>query len=494
MSKKVSYQWKKALRTYLLQNKDIFVSLKDFRAKDSDQFNEWSKELKNPRMAWKKRWSTCLTELKITAYSNEEPDWDNNSNNNNNNNNSNNNNNNNNNNSNNNNNNNNKTRLTTSSCKYQQKLTEEDLQKVEQRYNAIDATKKTKLKTGKVVEDVMLEYAMHIPYEHPLHYIILDLDDKSVVNALFNEKEVEELKAESPSLAVPLPEDIAALLGGISGMSTFDDIWSKIEQTTASPRSNPGLFWAKDALKSCMLRFVEGDVLEVADFSERDYMSQIWPFVCSLSLGTMFKTHQEIESLASAAVANATRMISSSEPMKSLATGMIPDWSFWYLGKELGGAEVAAEKKNAATKVINEVNVKLPLLLAAQVSMLGPIEDVCTVGVFLNKLDLQAMVLRSPFGGYMQLKKTKQIPFPRHVQQVHACMVPLLTVLYNCRQLMSATAEKISLPPPEYHILFIYFALKLLTIQLKVRLHESTKDEFYILVVKDKRDKQILDL
>ncbi|KAI8371049.1 hypothetical protein BD560DRAFT_446708 [Blakeslea trispora] len=249
-------------------------------------------------MAWKKRWSTCLTELKITAYSNEEPDWDNN---------------------NNSSTNNNKTRLTTSSCKYQQKLTEEDLQKVEQRYNDIDDTKKTMLKTGKVSEDVMLEYAMHIPYEHPLHYVILDFDDKSVMKALFDEKEVEELKAESPSLAVPLPEDIAALLGDISGMSTFDDIWCKIEQTAASPRSNPGLFWAKDALKS------------------------------------------EIESLASAAVANATRVISSSEPMKSLATGMIPDWSFWYLGKELGRVEVAAEKKNAATKVLNEVNVKLPL-------------------------------------------------------------------------------------------------------------------------------------
>ena len=94
--------------------------------------------------------------------------------------------------------------------------------------------------------------------------------------------------------------------------------------------------------------------------------------------------HREIESLASAAVTNATRVISSSEQMKSLATGMIPDWSYWYLGKELGGVEVAAEKKNAATKVLNEVNVKLPLLLAAQVSMLGPVQEACTVGVFLN--------------------------------------------------------------------------------------------------------------
>ncbi|OBZ89407.1 hypothetical protein A0J61_02532 [Choanephora cucurbitarum] len=419
------------MRTYLLQNKDIFVSLKDFCAKNSEQFNEWSKGLKNPRMAWKKRWSTCVRELKITAYSNEEPEWDNNSSNNNN----------------SSSNNNTKTKITTSSCKYQQKLSEGDLQKVKQRYNAIEATKKTILKTGKVVEDVMLEYAMHIPYEHPLHHAILDLDDKSVVNALFDEKEVQELKTGSPSLAVPLPEDIAAFLGGISSMSTFDEIWTKIEQTAASPRSNPGLFWAKDALKSCLVRFAEGDVLEVADFSERDYMSQIWPFVCSLSLGTVFKTHQEIESLASAAVTNATRVISSSEQMKSLATGMIPDWSYWYLGKELGGVEVAAEKKNAATKVLNEVNVKLPLLLAAQVSMLGPVQEACTVGVFLNKLDLQAMVLRSPLGGYRQLKKTKQIPFPRHVQQVHACMVPILTVLYNCRQLMSGTAAKISQPP-----------------------------------------------
>ncbi|KAI8380288.1 hypothetical protein BD560DRAFT_458030 [Blakeslea trispora] len=222
----------------------------------------------------------------------------------------------------------------------------------------------------------MLKYAVHIPYEHPLHYIILDLDDKSVVNVLFDEKEAQELKTGSPSLAVPLPEDIAALLGGISGMITFDDIWCRIEQTAASPRSNPGLFWTKDALKLCFLRFAE-------------------------------------------------------DP------------------PELGGVEVAVEKKNVATKVLN---IKLPLSLAAHVSMLGPVEDVSTVGVFLNKLDLQAMVLRSPSGGYMQLKKTKQIPFPRHVQQVHACMVPLLTVLYNCRQLMSTTAGKISLPPANIDI------------------------------------------
>ncbi|KAI8330023.1 hypothetical protein EDC96DRAFT_528977 [Choanephora cucurbitarum] len=448
MSKKLSYQWKKALRTYLLQNKDISVSLKDFRAKNSDQFNEWSKGLKNPGMTWKKRWSTYLKELKITVYSNEEPDWDNIDNNNNNNNSSSSNNNK----SSSNNNSNTKTKTTTSSCKYQQKLTEGDLQKVRQRYNAIDAAKKTTLKTGKVVEDVMLEYAMHIPYEHPLHHAILDLDDKSVVDVLFEEKEAQELKAGSSSLAAPLPEDIAALLGGISSMSIFDDIWSRIEQTAANPRGNPGLFWAKDALKSCLLRFVEGDVLELSDFSERDYMSQIWPFVCSLSLGTVFKTHQEIESLASAALANATRVISGSEPMKSLVIGMIPDWSYWYLGKELGGVEVAAEKKSVATKVLNEVNMKLPLLLAAQLSMLGSVQETCTIGIFLNKLDLQAMVLRSPLGGYMQLKRTKQIPFPRHVQQVHACMVPLLTILYNCRQLMDSTAAKISQPPIDIDI------------------------------------------
>ncbi|KAI8326710.1 hypothetical protein EDC96DRAFT_581383 [Choanephora cucurbitarum] len=96
---------------------------------------------------------------------------------------------------------------------YQQKLTEDDLQKVKQRYNAIDATKAT-LKAGKV------KTSSGIPLSfRTLHYAILDLDDKSVVNALFEEEKAQKLKTAYPFLAAPLPEDIAVLSGDISSIT-----------------------------------------------------------------------------------------------------------------------------------------------------------------------------------------------------------------------------------------------------------------------------------
>ncbi|KAI8377020.1 hypothetical protein BD560DRAFT_433212 [Blakeslea trispora] len=85
----------------------------------------------------------------------------------------------------------------------------------------------------------------------------------------------------------------------------------------------------KKPIKLCLIRFADGDVLNTADFSERDCMSQIRPFVDCLSLGTLFKTHQEVDNLVFTAVVNSNRTIASFEPMRLLATGMVPDWSSW---------------------------------------------------------------------------------------------------------------------------------------------------------------------
>ncbi|KAI8055604.1 uncharacterized protein B0P05DRAFT_591460 [Gilbertella persicaria] len=144
------------------------------------------------------------------------------------------------------------------------------------------------------------------------------------------------------------------------------------------------------------------------------------------------------------------------------------------INDKLGGVEVATEKKIDLTKVLNEANVKLPLLLAAQLQRLGNSGDLCNSNLILFiycelscgilGLQIQVMVLDSPSGGLIILKKTRSLPFPQHIQQAHACLVPLLAVLYNCRVLLNATASKINHPPQTIELFFITVIVLLLLI------------------------------
>ncbi|KAI9490988.1 hypothetical protein BDB00DRAFT_874833 [Zychaea mexicana] len=55
--------------------------------------------------------------------------------------------------------------------------------------------KKWTLSTGKVVEDTMKKYAVTYNFEHPIHSLILDIDDKMwVKDGYFTEQEMREIK------------------------------------------------------------------------------------------------------------------------------------------------------------------------------------------------------------------------------------------------------------------------------------------------------------
>ncbi|CAI2184769.1 8552_t:CDS:2 [Funneliformis geosporum] len=74
-------------------------------------------------------------------------------------------------------------------------------------YDAIPDTSKLRLSTGKIVEDVLFEFAKEMDYEHHAHSYIVDFDDEDI-KALFDEEEWKEL-TKDPIGIPPVPHEIA---------------------------------------------------------------------------------------------------------------------------------------------------------------------------------------------------------------------------------------------------------------------------------------------
>ncbi|CAG8587582.1 2774_t:CDS:2 [Diversispora eburnea] len=106
---------------------------------------------------------------------------------------------------------------------------EDDLPKVDKvafckAHDSIPNTTKLKLSTGKIVEDVLFEFAKDMDYEHHAHSYIVDFDDEDI-KALFTDSEWKELTKDRIGVP-PISQEITKELARY-GNSTLEDLRTK---------------------------------------------------------------------------------------------------------------------------------------------------------------------------------------------------------------------------------------------------------------------------
>ncbi|RHZ46207.1 hypothetical protein Glove_629g20 [Diversispora epigaea] len=91
-------------------------------------------------------------------------------------------------------------------------------------HDSIPNTTKLKLSTGKIVEDVLFEFAKDMDYEHHAHSYIVDFDDEDI-KALFTDSEWKELTKDRIGVP-PISQEITKELARY-GKSTLEDLRTK---------------------------------------------------------------------------------------------------------------------------------------------------------------------------------------------------------------------------------------------------------------------------
>ncbi|CAG8545100.1 2332_t:CDS:2 [Acaulospora colombiana] len=95
-------------------------------------------------------------------------------------------------------------------------------------YYAIPNSTKLQLSTGRIVEDILFEFAEDMDYEHHAHSYIVDFDDE-IVRALFTDKEWSELIKDRNGVP-SVPRDIAEELSKY-GSKTLKELRTKVMKT-----------------------------------------------------------------------------------------------------------------------------------------------------------------------------------------------------------------------------------------------------------------------
>ncbi|KAG2220369.1 hypothetical protein INT45_010755 [Circinella minor] len=243
-------------------------------------------------------------------------------------------------------------------------MTEKALQEMENSYKkVIESGNVWRLESGRIVEQVMMDHALGLKYEHPVHSMILNPNDSSYAD-VFTEKELEEIgNFKAVDFDQELPQPLHEYLYTFLDKKTLHDLNNAIISKTFNPLSQPDLYWARKSFEEVIelynMRFFD------EDYIEDDVEYRIWPFIFKCFDLTEIRARSgKRKSQASSDRHNQSRSLSAHQPTARHHVGMQPDMKCTFMNYELGFSEVALKDEGEnGTKELYESGMKAPKML-----------------------------------------------------------------------------------------------------------------------------------
>ncbi|KAI8643104.1 hypothetical protein BD408DRAFT_465276, partial [Parasitella parasitica] len=316
----------------------------------------------------------------------------------------------------------------TSSLLYQKKLLPVDYSNMSEVFSKL--TKKWKLKSGRMVEDVVFKASKEFIVEHPAHSFIFNTKDPAWKEA-FSQSEFDEIEAAGNIFQFNKP-----------------DIYDAVATVEAHPIDNPDKFWLKQSILNYAMLFIDNEVLLPSE-TEQDLLDDVFGFIktsCRLS-GT--KAYGAKQSQSSSECKNSTRSIGSLSKVQRKQSAENADLSFKYISHELFCLEIGLKDHGPNdTKELNESSIKIPLMmknfylhLISQYKM-NP-NGIKIMGIIISGPNIKALGMSFNNGSMSLLSISDRLHMPESICEIPRLLPPVLNLIYNLNKVLKSTANEL---------------------------------------------------
>ncbi|KAI9243820.1 hypothetical protein BDA99DRAFT_610347 [Phascolomyces articulosus] len=340
-------------------------------------------------------------------------------------------------------------RPTTTTKKSSILMSKEALDEVKNNYEkVIESGLVWELKSGRIVEQVMMDYSLGLKYEHPAHSLILTPDDPLYAE-VFTEQELEEIgDFNSIDFDQKLPKDVHEYLYSFLDKKTLDGISTVIYNKTFKPLDQPDLYWIRKSIEEVVdlynMNFFD------SDYIEDDVEYRVWPFVFKCFDLTEIRARSgKRKSQASSARHNRNRTLPAHGATTRHRVGEQPDMKCSYLNYELGISEVALKDEGEnGSKELHESSIRAPKMLKDFLTNIARerpsiLHSIKTAAFIISGLHMSVIVLDCPKGSVCRVTQSERAAFPLHPHVCFPSLIPILELAYRTRLYLLDTVAAI---------------------------------------------------
>ncbi|KAI9272830.1 hypothetical protein BDA99DRAFT_499349 [Phascolomyces articulosus] len=301
------------------------------------------------------------------------------------------------------------------------------------------------LATDKIVEDTMHTFVKDCQYEHSSHSLIFDIIDPCW-ETYFTPNEMEEIRKHHKPQLKSLPVELKEYLNKFAGVHELEKLINIHMQNRFHP-SQADLYWVEQTI---------GDILglyyyqyDVDNKTEADVVRRLWGFIekC-FDESKFYVISGEKVSTSSSNRINENRSIPGVTPITRKKTGTKVDILIKYLYDDFGAGEAGLSGGSVSTKYITEANLKLPKSLKDITWNLLKMktkdaQHLCIPGFIISGTELTVKLMDVPTGNICRLYTLGPMPFPLVPDELYKRIVPLITLVWQCKTLLKETLNAI---------------------------------------------------
>ncbi|ORE12397.1 hypothetical protein BCV71DRAFT_191128 [Rhizopus microsporus] len=303
----------------------------------------------------------------------------------------------------------------TSSINYQRQLKENDYALLDERHEKIKDKWTLKLKSDKIVEDVIYKQARQYNYEHPYHSYIISLSDDDL--SMFSKED-----------------------------TTFEKIDENFKKMMFDRRKEKEEYWLQQSILNYLNLFVTSDVMPKI-YTEADLLNAVYGFIKQSGFISETETITAIGSHSSSENKNAYRDIGSETKIERQQNAEHADLVFRHSGYEIGCVEIGLDDHGPhGTKELNEKRLKTPKMMRCFCSRIveqfktSP-NEIKTVGIIISGNYITAKAMSFSKGSIGLVSSSQRLKMPTSINEIPRFLPPVLHLIYNCSQIIKSTKE-----------------------------------------------------
>ncbi|KAG1472238.1 hypothetical protein G6F56_001656 [Rhizopus delemar] len=314
----------------------------------------------------------------------------------------------------------------------------------------LSVDEKWRLKSGRFVEDIVMQAINDSTFEHPCLSYIVDLADPIWPN-YFSPEETDEVRTYNFVELPDLQDEIQNCINLYDNntLETAADYYEFASDQKLKFNDSFEKRWIKESIMNAAGLFEEGELLNTNDFSESDLLHTLWTFVYRAFKKSGIKAKLgERTSVSSALGKNEGRSLEFRERRERKVTGAKVDILFKKITDEVGCTEVGKHDVLVIdNKYLDDGMVKLPRTIRDMLCVLvetspHKINQLYTIGFLMMGLNLELLIMNVPAGKTVtRITRTKKLPFPNKPKNIRLDFLPLLEVTLMGKALMESLAR-----------------------------------------------------
>ncbi|RCH85740.1 hypothetical protein CU098_004977, partial [Rhizopus stolonifer] len=245
----------------------------------------------------------------------------------------------------------------------------------------------------KVVDDEMKMLAEKSCYEHPVHSMIIEVNDP-IWEGYFTTTELNEIKSFRLKDLPNIPEEVEEYLNKYNkNWKSGKELYEYADDQKHDPITQFNFKWIRESIMRASELFFYKDTLNLNGLSESDLLHEVWPFIYRIFRDREIKACLGERSSAAVALGrNEDRCLEAVERRSRKAIGAKVDILFKICKEELGSCEVGKDNITIVDdKYFDDGLVKLPKTLRNMLSLLtqknpAQVNNLSTAGFLLRGL------------------------------------------------------------------------------------------------------------